>query len=108
MNVLKCTFCTMSAEEDEIHFLIKCEQYKDIRQNIINKISSRSPNFDSFNVNDALDYLLNVECVHTSKCIVSNTVKITTTNCLFYKNRLLMSLSCFHNCIYVNLCTDCL
>ena len=56
-----CPFCKVEPESVS-HFLLKCNRYLDTRKQFFDKITQKDAQFDTFNDQIKLSYLLNVEC----------------------------------------------
>ena len=64
-----CKHCSLNAVEDEKHFMLDCEQYNAIRNNLFSEIIENT-DFVSFNPIDKLCYLLNNAPRRTAKYVL--------------------------------------
>ena len=53
-----CTLCTLNEVEDEIHFLLECPVYTNLRSNLFTVTRTRNTNFDTLNNDQKLTYLM--------------------------------------------------
>jgi hypothetical protein len=64
-----CKFCNLNTVEDEKHFLLSCELYDVIRQNVYSDIILQTA-YTSLSSDDKLAFLLNIHPRKTAKYIV--------------------------------------
>ena len=53
-----CQLCSKGELETELHFLLHCEKYTEIRETFFPKIKDKCPEFDSLSENHRAQYLL--------------------------------------------------
>ena len=59
LNERTCKFCSQNAIEDEIHFLMDCEFYSDIRRSLIVKANTCNTDFNSLSKEDRFIFIMN-------------------------------------------------
>ena len=69
METRMCKFCSLNTVEDEKHFLLNCELYDVIRQNVYGNLTLQT-DFSSLSSDDKLAYLLNERPRKTAKYIL--------------------------------------
>ena len=63
-----CTLCK-NGVEDEKHFLLYCNAFNDLRDDLFNLVSLNVSGFKDFDENEKISFLLEKECRLTSKYI---------------------------------------
>ena len=58
-----CALCELESIEDEVHFLLVCPLYQDLRLHLVDTISDSVPNFSTLPNHDKLVYLMQ-NCQH--------------------------------------------
>ena len=53
-----CTCCSMKTCESELHFLIACPAYSDLREKLFTEISLRNPHFSLYNEMEKFTWLM--------------------------------------------------
>ena len=56
-----CQSCKDKKMEDELHFLIECERYKLLREELYSKLEGRNVHFKCYNAKQKLVWLLSSE-----------------------------------------------
>ena len=66
-----CIVCGPDANEveDEIHFLLKCSKYNDLRQCLFIKAYNKNNDFNTFTDDEKLIFLLNNAYIYTARYI---------------------------------------
>jgi hypothetical protein len=64
-----CNICKNSEVEDEEHFLLTCDTYQHIRDNLIQKCINNDPAFIHLNNPKKIQYLMTVMANHTAKFV---------------------------------------
>ena len=78
-----CKICDSNQVEDEVHFLINCPAYTDIRANMITKARETDEQFIFLDEKEQAYYLLSNDSVLT--CVIK------TVDKMFYKRKQLLS-----------------
>jgi hypothetical protein len=53
-----CTLCNLEKVENEVHFLIECPMYVDLRYNLIQKACTENNNFMNLNDTDKFNFIM--------------------------------------------------
>ena len=65
-----CLLCSSNTEiEDEQHFILDCELYKELRSTLFEEISTRNEHFNNFDVETKFRYLVTCEWRKLSRFI---------------------------------------
>ena len=64
-----CGCCDLREKEDELHFMIKCPRYKDLREIVFREVSQQNGHFNSYLEDQKLIWLLSNEDIETSKIV---------------------------------------
>ena len=62
-----CTNCDLKECEDEVHFLIKCPAYEDLRVGLFQFVSTSNSHFPNYDTGQKLMWLMsndNMSCLH--------------------------------------------
>ena len=59
VNQRVCQMCNSGAIEDEMHFVTKCDKFRQIRQNTFEKIQNACPNFNMLSIEVKFSYIMN-------------------------------------------------
>ena len=54
-----CMFCNQNTIENEVHFLIECDLYNDLRNEIFNKYRECNRDFTDLNPHDQFNFIMN-------------------------------------------------
>ena len=61
VNNRLCMYCNNDKVEDETHFLVDCEFYSDLRNEVFRKAITYNSNFNDLSLTNKLVYLMNDE-----------------------------------------------
>ena len=74
-----CTSCNMGLCEDEVHFILICPLYSNIRQSLLNSILTDNPNFSNLSNPDQMIYLMQF-CQHNVMSYIQSAWRIRSSN----------------------------
>ena len=64
-----CNCCSLETCENELHFLISCPAYSDLREKLFTDIICRNPNFSLYNKTDKFIWLMTSEDISDIKAV---------------------------------------
>ena len=56
-----CDHCIQNSVENELHILLHCDQYNDLRKTLFIKINDRNTLFTNYNIHDKVCFLFNTD-----------------------------------------------
>ena len=71
-----CTYCNQDSIESEIHFLLYCDRYNDIRYELFNIARVKVPQIDILEPDDQIKHLMSNDLISNTATFVYNAFKI--------------------------------
>ena len=72
LNERKCIFCNKNSVEDEIHFLLDCDFYSDLRYALTENACILFENFENLILEDKFLFIMTNEILFAITCILIN------------------------------------